>query len=65
VLILLDHGNPVIASGIEMDSGETLWRIKGEAYVCGIMHGEAFRRDITDDGMEVSYRFQFEPKSKS
>ena len=52
VPVLLGHANPVIASVTIMDSGETLWNINGDAYVCMIMDGQTFRRDIVEPGRE-------------
>lgn len=63
MLVLLGHGNPVIASAMIMGSGKTLCKIKGVAYVCMIMDGKAFRRNIVESGKDWFEEFPFLKKS--
>ncbi|KAF2742203.1 hypothetical protein M011DRAFT_413057 [Sporormia fimetaria CBS 119925] len=59
VLVLLDHGNPVIARFIETGCPDGMWKIKGDAYVCMLMNGEAVKRDIYDPGRDWFEIFHF------
>ncbi|CAM1504107.1 Fc.00g016980.m01.CDS01 [Cosmosporella sp. VM-42] len=59
IIILLGHGSPVVATCIVKDDGNTVYKIKGDAFVHGIMEGEAVRTDIFETDRDWFDEFHF------
>lgn len=62
VIILWYHSRPLIASCIipddaDEDSDERIWRIKGEAFIPGVMRGELADQGILDAMSMVEFVF--------
>jgi hypothetical protein len=56
VIILKHHSRPLIAAGVTSEDGERSWlRIRGEAYIPGIMQGE-LAEELYDTPID---RFEF------
>lgn len=59
IIILLGHGNPVVATLILTERGTGVFKIKGDAFVHGVMEGEATRQEIMMTGRDYFEEFYF------
>lgn len=59
IIVLIGHGNPVVASVVIMEDGSNVFKIKGDAFVHGVMEGEAMRKEVMQTGRDFFEEFYF------
>ncbi|KAK7403767.1 hypothetical protein QQX98_010459 [Neonectria punicea] len=59
VIVLMGHGNPVVATRLEFEHENIVYKIKGDALVYGIMEGQAVETEFFEGNRDYLSQFRF------